>query len=357
MPDPTPITGLHHITLVSGDAQRTVDFYAGVLGLRLVKQTVNFDDPGSYHLYFGDDAASPGSLVTFFEWPDAPRGRPGIGGTHHFALSVDGDDGLLQWKRRLADAGRHVTGPFDRRYFRSIYFTDPDGQVVEIATRGPGFTVDEASGVLGEGFVEPPDTASAAPGDATWDEPVPAITDDMRLSTGMHHVSIIVADIERAHAWYGDLLGLSRIKQTANFDDRRVAHWYWGRDGGRPGTLVTAFEWKHDGAASARIGRGQTHHLALGVEDDRAQEAWRRRILASGVPVSPVRDRVYFRSIYTQDPDGHIFELATAGPGFAVDEPARALGTSLKLPPWLDSLRPGIEGKLKPLQVPEGSHG
>jgi len=346
------ITGLHHITLVAGDAQRTVDFYAGLLGLRLVKKTVNFDDPGSYHLYFGDEAASPGSLITFFEWPDAPRGRPGIGGTHHFALAVSGEEALLKWKRRLTDAGRHVTGPFDRRYFRSIYFTDPDGQIVEIATLGPGFIVDEPSGVLGAEFVDPPDPEATKPAGDDWPDPVPAITDDMRLSAGMHHVSLIVSDIERAHAWYGDLLGLERVKQTANFDDRNVAHWYWGLEGGRPGTLVTAFEWKHEGAIRARMGRGQTHHLAMGVADDQAQDFWRRRILSAGVPVSPVKDRVYFRSIYTQDPDGHIFELATAGPGFAVDEPAATMGTTLMLPPWLESLRRGIEASLTPLELP-----
>lgn len=356
MSAPAPITGLHHITLVAGNAQRTVDFYAGLLGLRLVKQTVNFDDPGSYHLYFGDDAATPGSLITFFEWPDAPRGRPGIGGTHHFALSVADTDGLLQWKRRLTDAGIHVTGPFDRRYFRSIYFTDPDGQVVEIATLGPGFTVDEAPADLGTNRLAPPDPEAAAPAAGTWDEPVPGITPAMRLGTGMHHVSMIVSDIARADAWYGDLLGLRRVKQTWNFDDARVAHWYWGLGDGRPGTLVTAFEWKHEGAARTRMGRGQTHHLALGVADDAAQAAWRARIVEAGIPVSPVRDRVYFRSIYTQDPDGHIIELATAGPGFAVDEGPEALGTGLQLPPWLASHRAQIEAGLVPLRLPETTH-
>src|SRR4051812_4073101 len=108
------IQGLHHITLVCTDAQRTVDFYSGVLGLRLVKQTVNFDDPGSYHLYFGDELGRPGSAITFFEWPGAPRGYPGVGGTHHFALTVADYDGLLQWKRRLTDLGLHVQGPLGR---------------------------------------------------------------------------------------------------------------------------------------------------------------------------------------------------------------------------------------------------
>src|SRR5690606_5456304 len=116
------VLGLHHITLVCADAQRTVDFYTGVLGLRLVKQTVNFDDPGSYHLYFGDGLGRPGTAITFFEWPRAPRGRPGVGGTHHFALAVADDDSLLKWKRRLTDLGLAVSGPLDRHYFTSIYF-------------------------------------------------------------------------------------------------------------------------------------------------------------------------------------------------------------------------------------------
>ena len=127
------ILGLHHITLVSANAQRTLDFYTRALGLRLVKQTVNFDDPGSYHLYFGDELGSPGSAITFFEWPQAPRGRPGIGGTHHLALAVADYDGLLRWKRRLTDLGLSVDGPFDRNYFASIYFRDPDDIQLELA--------------------------------------------------------------------------------------------------------------------------------------------------------------------------------------------------------------------------------
>src|SRR3989442_6913991 len=125
------IHGLHHITLVSSDAQRTVDFYTGVLGQRLVKKTVNFDDPGSYHLYFGNKEGQPGFIVTFFEWPGAPRGYAGIGGTHHFAMVVPNYEALLKWKRRLTDLGIAVKGPFDRHYFASIYLNDPDGTTIE----------------------------------------------------------------------------------------------------------------------------------------------------------------------------------------------------------------------------------
>src|SRR5512144_513221 len=120
------IPGIHHVTAITADAQKNIDFYCGVLGLRLVKLTVNFDDPGSYHLYFGDELGRPGTAITFFEWPDAPRGAPGIGGTHHFALCVPDQDGLLKWKRRLTDLGLKVDGPLDRHYFCSIYFNDPD---------------------------------------------------------------------------------------------------------------------------------------------------------------------------------------------------------------------------------------
>src|SRR5438105_9901441 len=150
------IQSLHHITLICAAAQRTIDFYTGVLGLRFIKKTVNFDDPGSYHLYFGDELGKPGSAITFFEWPGARRGYPGIGGTHHFALQVPDYDGLLKWKRRLNDLGVAVDGPLDRHYFKSIYFNDPDGTILEIATVGPGWTMDEASDALGTEYREPP---------------------------------------------------------------------------------------------------------------------------------------------------------------------------------------------------------
>lgn len=132
------ILGLHHITAVCSSAQRTVNFYTKVLGLKLVKRTVNFDAVNTYHLYFGDDVGSPGSLVTFFEWPDAPKGRRGIGTTHHLALLTETEEAQLKWKRWLTDHGVKVTGPYNRTYFRSIYFTDPDGLILEIATRSPG---------------------------------------------------------------------------------------------------------------------------------------------------------------------------------------------------------------------------
>lgn len=353
------IQGLHHITLVAANAQRTVDFYTQVLGQRLVKQTVNYDDPGSYHLYFGDAQGQPGSILTFFEWPNAPKGLFGIGGTHHFALAVAEYEGLLKWKRRLTDSGLTVDGPFDRHYFKSIYFHDPDGAILEIATLGPGWAVDEAEEEIGTEFRAPPHEMVVSNRDEarikaeTWPDPVPTITPEMALSQGMHHITAIGANIQRTHAFFGELLGMRRVKMTSNFDDPTSAHWYWGTGDGRPGTLLTYFERDPRKTRRARMGAGQTHHYALSVADDATQLEWREKLLDAGLRVSPVMDRVYFKSIYTQDPDGHIVEIATAGPGFAVDEEPGALGTRLQLPPWLEPQRATLAQQRAPLVVGE----
>lgn len=352
------ITSLHHISLISQDAQRTVDFYTRVLGQRLVKQTVNFDDPGSYHLYFGDATGRPGTAITFFELPNAPKGAPGIGGTHHFALQVADRNGLLQWKRRLTDLGIKVDGPYDRHYFESIYFRDPDGVILEIATQGPGFSADEPAGSLGNAYREPPAAMIVANRDEariqaeTWPEPVTEIHAGMALGHGMHHITAIGTDIERTHAFFGELLGMQRVKMTSNFDDPGSAHWYWGVEDGRPGTLITYFERDPAREKRVKMGAGQTHHFALAVPDEETQMQWREKLLQAGLSVSPVMDRMYFKSIYTRDPDGHIVELATAGPGFLVDEDEHTLGTRLQLPPWFEARRQEIATGLKPLRAP-----
>jgi len=349
------IQGIHHITLVCANAQRTVDFYTKVLGLRLVKLTVNFDDPGAYHLYFGNDLAQPGSAITFFEWPQAPKGSPGIGGTHHFALRVSDRDGLLRWKRRLIDLGLKVDGPYDRHYFTSIYFRDPDGVLLEIATNGPGWAIDEAPDALGREFRAPLEAMMMANRDSAriekemWAEPVPNVTPEMALQQGMHHITAIASDIKRTDAFYSDLLGMRRVKMTENFDDPGSAHWYWGVGDGKPGSILTYFERGAAGRRAVRMGTGQTHHFALAVPDETTQLEWREKLLKAGVPCSPVMDRIYFKSIYSRDPDGHIVELATLGPGFAVDEELAHLGEALKLPPWLEDYREQIEATLTPI--------
>jgi glyoxalase family protein len=353
------ILGIHHITLVSSNAQRTVDFYTKILGQRFVKRTINFDDPSAYHLYFGNETGAPGTAITYFEWAHAPKGKPGVGGTHHFAMRVKDYDGLLKWKRRLVDFGLKVDGPFDRHYFTSIYFTDPDGVILEIATEGPGFAVDEAPDQIGMEYREPPAEMIFNNRDneriekLMWEEPVLIITPDMALMEGMHHITAIGSDIQRTDAFFGDLLGMRRVKMTLNFDDPNSAHWYWGNNEGKPGTLITYFERNPRTTSRVQMGAGQTHHFALAVPDEASQLEWRGKIMQAGVPVSPVRDRVYFKSIYMNDPDGHIVELATMGPGFAVDEDVAHLGEKLMLPPWLEDSRTWIESSLPPLEVPE----
>ena len=349
------ILGLHHITLVSSDAQRTTDFYTKVLGMRMVKQTVNFDDPTSYHLYFGDETGSPGTAITYFEWKGAPRGKRGIGGTHHYALRVPTYDGLLKWKRRLIDHGLSVNGPLDRHYFTSIYFTDPDGVIIEIATDGPGVGVDED--VLGSEYKAPPEQMMVNNRDEervkaeTWPEPVDVITSDMALMYGMHHITAISDDIQRTDAFFQGLLGMDLVKRTSNFDDPNSPHWYWAVDGGKPGSVITYFERNIKDTRYSQMGVGHTHHFALAVENEDVQLEWREKLVKAGLRVSPVMDRDYFKSIYTNDPNGHIVELATLGPGFDADEPIQTLGTELRIPQMHEPNRARIEANLTPLRV------
>ncbi len=328
------IQGLHHITLACADAQRTVNFYTGILGQRFVKKTVNFDDPGSYHLYFGDEVGTPGTAVTFFEWRNSPRGYPGIGGTHHFALTVADYNGLLMWKRRLTDLGISVSGPVSEGHWASITFNDPDGAILEIATRGPGWT----------------NTPEEYKATDTWPSVVGPITHDMALSHGMHHITAFCADIERTDAFWAGLLELSRLTSTQ--DGTGCPQRYWGVGEGQAGTLVSYVQKDRAQERSRRLGVGQTHHFALAVGDEQIQLEWREKLIDAGLRVSPVMDRCYFKSIYTNDPDGHIVELATMGPGFPVDEPVAELGQNLKLPPWLEQMRGQIEQVLTPITVP-----
>lgn len=348
--------GFHHITMVSTNAPRTLAFYGGLLGLPLVKKTVNFDDPGAYHLYFGDEGGKPGTILTFFEWPNARRGHWGVGGIHHLALGVETPEAQLKWKRRLEDAGVRVSGPLDRGYFRSIYFADPDGQVLEIATAGPGYAIDEPADALGQRLVIPPVDRLPEGRDAdaiqalNHPEPVREIGPDMRLQ-GIHHITGITNDIGAAHDFYADVLGLPLVKKTLNQDDGKTEHWFWARyDGGEVGahSAMTLFAWPGSDYG-ARPGAGQTHHIAFRTRDRGEQEAWRDHLLSRGIQVTPVQDRQYFESIYFRAPDGLLVELATDGPGFAVDEDPEELGRVLKLPSWLEPRRSQIEAALTPL--------
>lgn len=346
--------GFHHITMVSADARRTVRFYRDVLGLGLVKRTVNFDDPESYHLYFGDEAGRPGTLLTFFEWPGARRGQWGVGGVHHVALGTADRGSQLQWKRRLTDAGVAVSGPYDRGWFHSIYFQDPDGQVLEIATAGPGYTLDEAADELGSRVIEPDASRlrgnrdEAAIAELTWPDVVDTVTPAMRLD-GIHHVTGITSDVERMGAFYESALGLRVVKKTVNQDDPGTPHWFWASYDGEtvgPHSALTQFGWPTS-TLRARQGAGQTHHIAFRAKDAEEQLAFRERLRSQGIEVSPVLDRTYFRSIYFRAPDGLLFEVATDGPGFGVDE--ETPGATLQLPAWLEHRRGELEAGLPAL--------
>ena len=348
--------GFHHITMVSTSAPRTLAFYGDLLGLDLVKKTVNFDDPGAYHLYFGRDGGRPGTILTFFEWAHARRGHWGVGGVHHLALGVATPEAQLKWKRRLTDAGLSVSGPIDRGYFKSLYFADPDGQVLEIATAGPGYSFDEPADALGRELIAPP--AERLPGGRdgqaiarlSHPEPVPVVTPDMALD-GIHHITGITDDLELAGDFYERTLGLSIVKKTFNQDDEKSKHYFWANyEGSEVGahSALTLFGWPGSRNV-ARPGAGQTHHIAFRTESPEEQAEWRDHLLSLGIEVTPVLDRNYFESIYFHAPDGMLLEIATDTPGFAVDEPAETLGETLKLPEWLEPQRDDIENKLVPL--------
>jgi glyoxalase family protein len=320
------ILGWHHITVGCSDAQATVDFYGGVLKLGWVKRTVNFDDPFTYHLYFGDELGRPGTLITFFEWRGMPAGHPGIGGTHHLAFRAASEAAVVRWRVWLTHRNIQVDGPYRREGRTAIELRDPDGLILEIAAPAE------------PGPIPPPEG------------PVTAVDDSMMLSRGLDHLTGGCSDLERTHAFYGELLGLGEGRPSdPGRPGPRGLVWNVGDGGGWLSFL------EHDPREHprARIGVGQTHHFAMAVQDGPVQQEWRDRLRAAGVSATPVLDRVYFRSIYFRDPDGHIVELATMGPGFSVDEPPDALGSTLRLPPWLEAERRVIEGRLTPLVAPD----
>jgi glyoxalase family protein len=302
--------------------------------------------------------------LTFFEWPHAGRGNWGVGGIHHVALGVKDAAEQLKWKRWLNDHGVAVTGPYERGYFKSIYFQDPDGQILEIATEGPGFAIDEPADALGQTIVQPkpqqlPDGRDEGEIAAmTHREPVEAIDPRMALM-GIHHVTGFSDDLAASDEFYNQTLGMRLIKKTVNQDDPDTYHFFWANyDGQRvlPGSDMTLFGWPKS-ARRAREGTGQTHHVVFRAANDEQQLAWREHLLGLGYQVTDVRDRKYFKSIYFRSPDGLLHEIATDTPGFAVDEDPARLGESLQLPAWLESRREEVAASLEPLGVAVGARG
>jgi glyoxalase family protein len=315
--------GFHHVTLVSGSAPRTLAFYRDLLGLAVVKDNGKTSDPNAYRLYLGDAAGSPGTLITFVERPAAAHGRYGVGGVHHIALGVGTYEAQLKWKRYLTDRGVTVSGPMPRGYFTSLYFRDPDGQVLEIATAGPGYAYDEPIEALGQKIMLPRDQQLPGGRDerlihmTTHHEPVAVITPDMKLA-GIHHITGMTDDIERAGDFYQEALGLSVVKKSVNQDDPDTAHWFWANyDGTRvlPHSSWTLFGWtpRHP---HARAGVGQTNHVAFRAADVEELKAWQEHLRSMDLDVSAVIDGPPFASINFRAPDGQLLEIATDGVEF-----------------------------------------
>jgi glyoxalase family protein len=298
------LDGIHHITAITADAQQNVDFYVGVLGLRLVKKSVNQDDPTVYHLFYGDEHAHPGLDLTFFEYPGAAPGRAGGGMIHRVVWRVAGEEALDFWETRLADGEIQ-----SERTGASLRFSDPEGLDHELVA------------------VELSDKPLTAEH--------PEIPPEHALQ-GFHAVRAYASEPQRSQG----LLETLGFESTADAD--------WEARGPRRGSLYA-----YDASPPERgiQGAGSVHHVAWTSEDE-DHEAWRERVSQGGARPTPVIDRHYFRSIYFREPSGVLFEIATRSPGFTVDEELEHLGEKLSVPPFLEHRRGDIEATVRPLENP-----
>jgi len=368
------VNGVNSQTFIAANLARIENFYSELLGLLVVKRALHHLDERLPVVTFGfrNFAGEPrrGHSITYIEWnpifymvpengftepvsaahsiaaPRAgdPKGRWGAGTNHHLALHVPNRNGLLKWKRRLTDLGVHVTGPYNRNYFHAIYFRDPDGAIIEIATSEPGFGHDEA--VLGSGFRPQPKENLTGGRDElsvafeTWPAPVPVITDDFALR-GFHHITSISSNAERTEKFFVETVGLRLIKKTDYLDEKGGTHFYYACDDDlAPGSVLTFFGLP--GYPAGRLGTGLTHHFTLEVENDAALGEQRERLQRAGVEVSSIRDAVYASLFYFRDPDGHICAMSTPS-DFTVDEEKAVLGRKLCLPDSLEPRRAQIE--------------
>ena len=296
------LDGIHHVTCITGDAPRNVDFYTRVLGLRMVKKTVNQDDPTVYHLFYADERGTPGSDITFFEYPGVPRGRAGDGMIHTVGWRVGSEDSLDFWEQRLAPEAEAVERDGSR-----LAFEDPEGLRHELAV------------------------------EETADEPLvaehPEIPPELALQ-GFGSVRAFASQPDRSRALLESTLGFSPSEDNA-----------WEARGATRGGLY-AYDTPPD--ARGLGGAGTVHHVAWSSTLDDHQ-SWHERVAAAGTRPSPIIDRFWFRSIYFREPSGVLFEIATLGPGFAVDEDPEHLGESLVLPPTFEHLRDQVEPLLTPI--------
>jgi len=296
--------GIHHITAIAGDAQRNLDFYAGVLGLRLVKKTVNFDDPETYHFYFGDAGGTPGTILTFFPWTSSGlRGRAGPGQVTRIAFSVP--DGTLGfWAGRLQQLHVDITGKQELPDGERVAFRDPDGLALELVDN------------------------SSAPSASAWGAGHIPAQDAIR---GFHSATLTVEDADATGQFLSTVLGFTGAGQGAG---RRM----FSAAGGAAdtGTLVEVLPVQS--GAQGRMGVGAVHHIAWRARDHEHQLLLRNAVVATGSPATPVIDRIYFRSVYFHEPNGILFEIATDPPGFGADEASDSLGTRSCFPPgWRSS--------------------
>jgi glyoxalase family protein len=313
MPIPT-ILGIHHVTAITADAQKNIDFYTGVLGQRLVKITVNFDDPSSYHLYYGDDTGSPGSIMTFFAWPGAFEGRKGPPQVTVIAYAAPRGS-QAHWQERLAKAAIKTDAIVQRFGDDVIGFADPDGMRLEIV------------------FSEAADGATLS---------------------GFHGATISEEGYERTARLLTETMGFQGIGEEQN------RYRFATPNSPRSTTARSAAGHIVDvicvpGAQHGTMGAGAVHHIAFRTADDAQQVAWRDTLTKIGRNVSPVMDRKYFHSIYFREPGGVLFEIATDSPGFAVDEPAEHLGEKLTLPAWFEEHREQINRALPAVKLPSGA--
>jgi glyoxalase family protein len=302
------LEGIHHITAITDDAQRNVDFYAGVLGLRLVKKTVNQDNPTVYHLFFADERGDAGSDLTFFEYPGVPKGRAGAGMVHRIVWRVASEDSLAFWSERLAAAGIE-----SRREGAGLVFSDPEGLEHEL------LVVDVPDAPL---VAEHPD--------------VPA---ELALQ-GFHAVRAYSAAPEAS----------SGLLEALEFEPVEGA---WEARGEKRGGRYLLDE---PPAEPGLQGAGSVHHVAWASTPEEHMQ-WREKAISAGAQPTPEIDRFYFRSIYFREPSGVLFEVATLGPGFTVDEPLEHLGEKLSLPPDYEHLRAEVEPNLRPVRNPRLDSG
>jgi glyoxalase family protein len=320
------ILGIHHITAIAGDPQTNLDFYAGTLGLRLVKLTVNFDDPGTYHLYYGDGVGHPGTILTFFPWPQAPRGRRGTGQVTETAFAI-AENAVDFWTARLAERGVAFQGPFGRFGEQVISLSDPDGMGIElIATKT---TRDDRAYQAG---------------------PIPL---EFAIR-GFHSATLSQVDHRETAALLTGTMGFKLVAQDG--DRLRYApSALSGVDSGEPGGLVDVLRAPDEN--QGRVLVGTVHHIAWRTADDEQQRSWQTELTRLNYGVSPVMDRKYFHSIYYREPGGILFEIATDPPGFAVDQAPEELGSKLVLPAWLEPERTRLESVLPPLRLPASAVG